>query len=76
MGKLVLEEVSPTYTERASIGQSRIVLSVSTGVRARKARGAGATLAGIPQEGTIHCKWARKRRRTYSYQHIDTRIGR
>jgi hypothetical protein len=37
--------------------------------------GAGATLAGIPQEGTIHCKWEQRRCHVYSYQHMDARIG-
>jgi hypothetical protein len=38
--------------------------------------GAGAALASIPQEGTIHCKWEQRKRHVHSHQLTDARIGR
>ena len=38
--------------------------------------GAGAVLASIPQEGTIHCKWEQRKRHVHSHQHTDARVGR
>jgi hypothetical protein len=73
-GKANIQLTKPRYIRCARRQESyrledKEILTISDGA------GAGATLAGIPQEGTIHCKWEQRRCHAYSYQHMDARIG-